>query len=105
MQSQSATGHFTQLVWLGSTELGCAWQDCTASLGLYFVACEYSPQGNIANAGYFQANVLPPVASVSSCAMGTTSNPGRKRVVEVNMGEKRQGFYKGRRMAREVAVF
>jgi hypothetical protein len=67
---------------------------------LYFIACEYAPQGNVVNAGYFQANVLPPVASVNSCAAGTTSNPGR-----VKRGEAEMGYFRGRRMARELAPF
>lgn len=89
------------MVWLGSNELGCAWKDCTGtSLGLYFIACEYAPQGNIANPGYFQANVLPPVAAVNSCAAGTTSNPGK-----VKREENQAGYFRGRRMARELAAF
>ncbi|TCD63996.1 hypothetical protein EIP91_004698 [Steccherinum ochraceum] len=47
--------HFTQVVWKGSTQVGCAVQSCdgifAASFGKakYFV-CEYSPQGNIIGA-------------------------------------------------------
>jgi hypothetical protein len=67
---------------------------------LYFIACEYAPQGNIANPGYFQANVLPPVAAVNSCAAGTTSNPGK-----VKREENEVGYFRGRRMARELAAF
>ncbi|GAA6046426.1 hypothetical protein JCM3770_004915 [Rhodotorula araucariae] len=71
----SATGHFTQLVWKGTTELGCAVSKCSplASAGFssgssYFYVCEYSAPGNIvgsnsaATAESFSANVLAPVS-------------------------------------------
>jgi len=57
----SASGHFTQVVWVGTQKLGCASVPCKGKNGTpgnYFV-CEYSPPGNITNAGYFQQNVLP----------------------------------------------
>ena len=51
------TGHFTQVVWIGSTEVGCAWIDCnSATAPGYFLMCEYSPAGNVI--GYFAQNVL-----------------------------------------------
>lgn len=48
-------GHFTQVVWLGTTEVGCATQDCS-STGLqgvssdvppYLTVCNYSPPGTL----------------------------------------------------------
>lgn len=51
------TGHFTQLVWVDSVELGCAYTQATDSAGTYYLACEYSPAGNYA--GEFSDNVLP----------------------------------------------
>jgi hypothetical protein len=52
-QYSSGTGHFTQVVWKGTTKLGCAY---AASCRLY--VCEYSEQrGNIM--GYFTQNVFP----------------------------------------------
>lgn len=60
----AATGHFTQMVWKGSKQLGCAIQECTASqLGLgsgssaKYVVCNYDPPGNYI--GEFLQNVLP----------------------------------------------
>jgi len=58
--SNPVASHFTQVVWKGSTQLGCAVALCdgifSASFGKakYFV-CEYSPQGNII--GEFPQNV------------------------------------------------
>jgi hypothetical protein len=58
-------GHFTQVVWKGSRELGVGW--ATGSNGWTYFCCNYSPAGNYQ--GQYQVNVLPlgtpPPASVS----------------------------------------
>ncbi|KAL1261625.1 hypothetical protein QQF64_006890 [Cirrhinus molitorella] len=55
---QSGTGHFTQVVWKSSTELGVG----LATNGkTVFVVGQYKPAGNMTNAGYFEKNVLPKV--------------------------------------------
>ena len=48
----SATGHFTQVIWRNSTQLGCAKAVCGNND--YWV-CRYGPAGNIT--GQFPANV------------------------------------------------
>ncbi len=48
------TGHFTQLVWVGSTQIGCGVTSCD---GLDIWVCNYGPAGNVS--GEYQANVLP----------------------------------------------
>ena len=65
----TATGHFTQMVWRGSREVGCASAVCG---GQNFWVCRYSPAGNITNPGQFAQNVLP-----TTCASTTspTSTP------------------------------
>jgi|GEM_PF-4870369 len=50
----AGTGHFTQVVWRGSTNLGCGRAMC--EFGVYFV-CRYSPAGNVT--GAYPENVLP----------------------------------------------
>lgn len=50
-----STGHFTQLVWKDTTQIGCSKVDCGSS-GAFF-ACEYFPYGNVI--GFFIENVLP----------------------------------------------
>jgi hypothetical protein len=55
-----ATGHFTQMVWKNSTELGCAMANCS---GETLWICRYSPAGNIINPGQFEQNVLPPTCT------------------------------------------
>ncbi|PNH11533.1 Protein PRY2 [Tetrabaena socialis] len=51
-----AVGHFTQMVWLASTDLGCAVASCNG--GQLFHVCRYYPAGNVW--GQFADNVLPP---------------------------------------------
>ncbi|BGP31185.1 hypothetical protein JCM10296v2_002949 [Rhodotorula toruloides] len=68
-----ATGHFTQMVWKGTTQLGCAQAYCdplsfpsSSSWSGYFYVCEYASAGNIVGsdsattANYFSANVQAP---------------------------------------------
>jgi len=54
----SGTGHYTQLVWRSTTEVGCGQKD-----GL--LVCNYKPAGNMA--GEFSSNVNSPVKSKSAC--------------------------------------
>jgi len=57
-----AAGHFTQVVWKGSTKLGCGLAECPGSTfnreqpGLLYV-CRYAEAGNMA--GEFPKNVAP----------------------------------------------
>ncbi|GMM36411.1 sterol-binding protein [Saccharomycopsis crataegensis] len=56
-----STGHFTQLIWKASTQLGCAYKNCDNEWGTY-VVCEYYPMGNIVVTGdtsYWSQNVPP----------------------------------------------
>lgn len=50
------TGHFTQVVWKGTSELGCAYVTCDNAWRQYTI-CEYQEPGNWL--GEFQENVLP----------------------------------------------
>jgi hypothetical protein len=67
-----ATGHFTQLVWLGTREVGCAVAACNVNGQQWTLwACRYSPAGNVT--GQFTQNVTrlcvsnppPPTAGVA----------------------------------------
>lgn len=40
--------HFTQIIWKGTTKLGCAYKDCGS--GKYYI-CSYDPAGNIIGYG------------------------------------------------------
>lgn len=51
------TGHFTQVVWKGSTRVGCSARRCGP---MTIVVCRYDPPGNVL--GQFAANVPRPVA-------------------------------------------
>ncbi|KAL1988925.1 hypothetical protein VTN96DRAFT_6914 [Rasamsonia emersonii] len=58
-------GHFSQIVWKGTTHVGCATVVCSnlgnvdSSEPLPFTVCNYSPPGNYA--GEYADNVLPPL--------------------------------------------
>jgi len=59
----SQTGHFTQVVWKNSTQLGCgAAQGVTTIQGnqynAFYVVCQYAPAGNVT--GQFPDNVMAP---------------------------------------------
>ncbi len=59
----SATGHFTQVVWKSSTQLGCGAARGTKTMNgtkfnAFYVVCHYIPAGNVQ--GQFPANVLKP---------------------------------------------
>lgn len=56
-----STGHFTQVVWVASTELGCAYTQANDANKTFYLACEYNTPGNVV--GEFQQNVLPMTAT------------------------------------------
>lgn len=58
------TGHFTQVVWKGTTTIGCAYKDCPSSTGPFgdgygptwrLHSCMYTPPGNFG--GEYEKNV------------------------------------------------
>ena len=55
------TGHFTQVVWRDSTELGVGM--ARNRNGEVYVVCNYNPAGNFL--GSFTENVLPPIGTLS----------------------------------------
>lgn len=57
-QYSAGTGHFTQIVWRGTTSVGCS---AVRRGGRDLVCCNYSKPGNVL--GQFADNVLPPFES------------------------------------------
>ncbi|KAF3925773.1 Latisemin [Dactylellina cionopaga] len=55
----SSTGHFTQLIWKASKEIGCAWVAGCSNLA-YQVWCEYTPAGNVSPTVNYVNNVARP---------------------------------------------
>lgn len=63
MSNFSAWGHYSQLIWVGTTHVGCAVQFCEPGtmvdgMSSYYSVCNYSPPGNMG--GGYGDNVLPP---------------------------------------------
>ncbi|KAM4745795.1 Golgi-associated plant pathogenesis-related protein 1-like [Anableps anableps] len=53
---QPKTGHFTQVVWKNTQELGVGLATDGHTI---FVVGQYRPSGNVMNPGYYEKNVLP----------------------------------------------
>jgi hypothetical protein len=62
VQFDTSNGHFTQLVWKASSEVGVGVATSRSSTGMnnYFVVVDFSPCGNYE--GEYAENVLQPVA-------------------------------------------
>lgn len=58
--TDTPAGHFTQLVWSGSSAMGVGLAPDTSRPGKWIVVVKYDPPGNWL--GRYRANVLPPVA-------------------------------------------
>ena len=67
----SGTGHFTQVIWIDSVEMGVA--KATNAKGTQFVVARYNPPGNVL--GSFPENVKPKGSKVSE----RTQKPYGKR--------------------------
>nr|CDS27338.1 venom allergen (val) protein [Hymenolepis microstoma] len=48
--TDEACGHYTQLVWADTTDVGCGWEECKDDDDtLYYLVCHYGPSGNEEN--------------------------------------------------------
>ncbi|EFX02006.1 scp-like extracellular protein [Grosmannia clavigera kw1407] len=68
MTDFEAWGHFSQLVWVASTEVGCAVQYCAAGtlvsdMASFFSVCNYRSEGNVG--GSYGTNVLKSLGKAS----------------------------------------
>jgi uncharacterized protein YkwD len=59
------TGHFTQLVWKNTTDVGCGVKNCEGRGGHYIV-CEYWPRGNVI--GAFSTSVTAKTGAAAGLA-------------------------------------
>ncbi|EFJ45359.1 hypothetical protein VOLCADRAFT_75954 [Volvox carteri f. nagariensis] len=66
----SSIGHFTQVVWASTAQVGCG---AVRGTNCYVVSCRYAPPGNIIGDSNFLANVLPPVSARRSLEVDVAS--------------------------------
>ncbi|XP_078358777.1 uncharacterized protein LOC144643408 isoform X1 [Oculina patagonica] len=76
---QPGTGHFTQVVWKNSKELGMA--RAKSSDGSVYVVARYRPAGNDLNA--FNGNVLPKVSTGEEHQMPEKSSPQQEDLIKM----------------------
>src|SRR5918997_3443435 len=65
-------GHYTQMVWNGTTEIGCGY--ATNDQSTYFV-CRYSPAGNILGQTAYGQGAPTPAATNATAAPATNAPP------------------------------
>lgn len=95
------TGHFTQLVWRGTTSVGCARINCGVGdddddddedAQGWYVVCEYWPPGNVLGNSLFRSNVLsanapkPTDDKSAATALGKGDRYGVWIVLGVSLG-------------------
>ncbi|XP_028648478.2 cysteine-rich venom protein-like [Erpetoichthys calabaricus] len=68
-QNGKVVGHYTQLVWASSNQVGCAVTYCPKSPYKYFYVCQYCPPGN-----YKNTNPYTPGDPCSSCPKSCEKN-------------------------------
>jgi hypothetical protein len=80
----STTGHFTQVIWLGSTQLGIGIAFSSDNKNATVVA-NYYPPGNVL--GSFSANVLPLCSATTTTIAGasTTSKATSEREINIRL--------------------
>jgi len=79
----SDTGHFTQVVWKGTMEIGCGFATGCGQNWPYYAnawVCQYNPPGNYI--GQFGANVFPPNFGGGGSG-GGTPQAGAENIVPI----------------------
>ncbi|GAX74354.1 hypothetical protein CEUSTIGMA_g1803.t1 [Chlamydomonas eustigma] len=88
-------GHFTQVVWLSTSQVGCAMvgpADCPNGISngaktytnAYMLVCEYYLPGN--EAGLYSYNVMEPLVDQISCSSSTSSGGRRRQLTTSSSG-------------------
>lgn len=49
--SASLFDHFTQVIWKGTSQVGCAYKDCSSENWGKYIICSYNPAGNMIGTG------------------------------------------------------
>nr|ACE95060.1 CRISP toxin [Heloderma suspectum cinctum] len=79
-------GHYTQVVWYRSHELGCAIAYCPHQATYkYYQVCQYCPGGNIRSRKYTPYSIGPPCGDCpDACDNGLCTNPCKQHDVYNN---------------------
>ncbi|CAM1298010.1 Uncharacterised protein r2_g736 [Pycnogonum litorale] len=59
-QPSPALGHFTQIIWQKTTDIGCGIAACDG--GSIIITCNYGPRGNFGNQPVYEFGTCPPPA-------------------------------------------
>ncbi|EGW34048.1 uncharacterized protein SPAPADRAFT_134263 [Spathaspora passalidarum NRRL Y-27907] len=59
--TRTVLDHFTAVIWKSTTQLGCAYKDCSSNNWGLYIICNYDPVGNVASDEYKKDNLLPPI--------------------------------------------
>lgn len=89
--SKSGTGHFTQLVWKGSSELGIGKYTGTKTIQgnewtCTYIVARYKPAGNINDPVYFSDNVAEGSFSSSYCDTVGDRSLGKAKYMDAPEG-------------------
>ncbi|KAE8445548.1 hypothetical protein EG329_013312 [Mollisiaceae sp. DMI_Dod_QoI] len=77
-----STGHFTQLVWKGTTQVGCGRKLCppgfpNPAMENWYIVCQYLPAGNVMAPGEFEENVGRQVSGTPSVGIVGSGGGGQ----------------------------
>uniref|UniRef100_A0A8C6AGN1 ShKT domain-containing protein n=1 Tax=Marmota marmota marmota TaxID=9994 RepID=A0A8C6AGN1_MARMA len=76
IRANSKTGHYTQLVWATSHQIGCALAHCPHKHLSYFYVCHYCPEGNNRNTKKTPYKKGKPCGDCpNNCDNGLCTNP------------------------------
>ncbi|XP_065256777.1 cysteine-rich venom protein Cau1-like [Emys orbicularis] len=92
--SNAVTGHYTQMVWYKSYEIGCSFAFCPYSaLYKHYYVCHYYPAGNVVRSATTPYKKGDPCGDCpDACDNGLCTNPGKYEDTYSNCGQIKKQF-------------